>query len=132
MGSRRIWADNVYKAASKWVDSALRTDGSLFTPGKPIWSSRWLGELHQRFNPDAGGSFIDELKQQLEGSPQEVYQLMGEVLYVYFLIVYTNNSEGEQKTINRVLGWTPAPVAIPPRPCCRSCPRPSSIQGKAT
>ena len=114
MGSRRTWADNVYKAASKWVDSALRTDGSLFTPGRPIWSGRRLGQLRERFNPDAEGSFIDNLKQQLEDSPPQVYQLMGEVLYVYFLIVYTNNSEGEQETINRVLGWTPSPVAIPP------------------
>jgi len=54
MGSRRARADSVYKAASKWVESALRTDDSLFTPGKPIWSSRWLGELHERFlnHPD--------------------------------------------------------------------------------
>ena len=117
MGSRRTGVDNVYKAASKWVDSALRTDGSLFTPGKPIWSSRWLGELHERFlnHPDESGEkFLEKLERQLSNSPPEVYQLMGEVLYVYFLIDYVKNSDGEQKTINTVLGWAPPPVAIPP------------------
>ena len=117
MGSRRTWADNVYKAASKWVDSALRTDDSLFTPGEPIWSSQWLGELHERFlnHPDESqDTFIDKLKRQLANSPPEVYQLMGEILYVYFLIVYTDNSDGEQETIKTALGWAPSPVAIPP------------------
>ncbi len=117
MGSRRTWADNVYRAASKWVDSALRTDDSLFTPGEPIWSSRWLGELHQRFldNPDeSGDKFLEKLERQLADSPPEVYQLMGEVLYIYFLIVYTNNSDGEQQVIDRVLGWAPSPIAVPP------------------
>ncbi len=42
-----------------------------------------------------------------------LYQLMGEVLYVYFLIVHTNDSDEEQETINTVLGWARSPVAIP-------------------
>ena len=113
---RWIEANHVYEAASKWVDSALRTDDSLFTPGEPIWSSQWLGELHERFlnTPDKSkDAFIDKLKQQLAGSPPQVYQLMGEVLYVYFLIVHTNDSDEEQETINTVLGWARSPVAIP-------------------
>ncbi len=117
MGSRRTWADKVYEAASKWVDSALRTDGSLFTPGERIWSSQWLGELHKRFldNPDESqDAFIDKLKRQLANSPPEVYQLMGEVLYVRFLIVYAANGGDRQKEeIDTVLGWAPSPVGIP-------------------
>ena len=117
MGSRRIEADKVYEAARRWVDSALRTDGSLFTPGKPIWSSRWLGELHERFlnNPDEskGPSFFEKLERQLADSPPEVYQLMGEILYLYFLITAFKNSDSKQKMINTVLEWAPSPVAIP-------------------
>ena len=47
-------SEKVYNAAVKWVEAALRTDGSLFAPGESIWSSTWLGELHQRFldHPD--------------------------------------------------------------------------------
>ena len=116
MGSRRIEADKVYGAARRWVDSALRTDGSLFTPGRPIWSSRWLGELHKRFlnQPDVpGDDFLEKLEQQLVDSPPEVYQLMGEILYVHFLIRSTKNSKNKQKVINTVLGWSPSPVEIP-------------------
>ena len=58
MGSKRTGGgvDNVYAAAQKWVDCALRSDGSLFTPGKPIWTRQWLGELQERFldRPDEG------------------------------------------------------------------------------
>ncbi len=119
MGSRKTLegAENVYAAASAWVDRALRTDESLFTPGTPIWSSRWLGELHRRFlnQPDeSDASFLDKLQGQLAGSPPEVYQLMGEVLYVYFLIVFTKNSVNERRVMDTVLSWSPSPVAIPP------------------
>ena len=119
MGARRTssGADKVYNAAGTWVEHALRTDGSLFTPGQSIWSSRWLGELHQRFlnQPDEpGASFEDKLQAQLKDSPPEVYQLMGEALYFYFLIVATKNSTREQQVINRVLSWSPSPVSIPP------------------
>ena len=119
MGTRLVGAgtEKVYAAAKSWVDCTLRSDGSLFTPGKQIWTRRWLGELHRRFldKPDKSkGSFLDKLQRQLEGSPPEVYQLMGEVLYVHFLIVGTSNSADEQQRINTVLRWSHASVEIPP------------------
>ena len=56
MGTRKTGngVEHVYEAAQAWVDCALRNDGSLFTPGKEIWSTQWLGELHERFlnHPD--------------------------------------------------------------------------------
>ena len=119
MGSKKTHdgAEKVYEAAQRWVDRALRADGSLFTPGNDIWSSRWLGELRTRFldRPDEGGdTFLEKLQRQLEGSPPQVYQLMGEALYCYFLVVWTKDSANEQRVIDAVLGWSPAPVAIPP------------------
>ena len=109
-------SEKVYDAAAKWVEAALRTDGSLFAPDESIWSSRWLGELRQRFldHPDeSNATFLEKLEAQLEGSPPEVYQLMGELLFFHFLIVHTKNSGAEQRVINRVLGWSPTPAAIP-------------------
>ena len=119
MGSRKTYdgAENVYKAAAMWVDRALRSDDSLFTPGKPIWTNKGLRELRERFldRPDeSGDSFLEKLQRQLKGSPAEVYQLMGEALYFYFLIVSTKDSTNEQGVINTVLGWSPTPVAISP------------------
>ena len=119
MGSRRTGQDseNVYAAAKAWVDRALRADDSLFTPGNPIWSSENLAELRERFldRPDYGSPpFYDQLRQQLENSPPEVYQLMGEVLYVHFLISGPMKRAAKQDRISQVLGMSPEPVNIPP------------------
>ncbi len=123
MGSRktRDGVGNAYAAAEKWVDRALRSDDSLFTPGKPIWTSQWLGELRERFldRPEVGGNNFDQkLEQQLADSPPEVYQLMGEVLYFHFLIVSSGGIGGikpstKENGINQVLGWSRQPIAIP-------------------
>ena len=106
----------VYTASEAWVEQALRRDGSLFTSGRAIWSSHWLGELHRRFldHPDeTNASFLEKLQVQLEGSPPEVYQLMAEVLYFHFLIVSTKSSANERQVITSPLGWSPSPVTIP-------------------
>ena len=117
MGTRNAGAETVYAAADAWVERALRSDNSLFTPGRRIWASEWIDELRRRFldRPDESkGTFFDKLERQLDGSPPEAYQLMAEVLYVYFLIVYTTDSRKEQAQVESVLGWSPEPVAIPP------------------
>ena len=118
MGSRRTGdvAEKMYAAAQNWVDSALRKDGSLFTPGEPIWSSQWLGELRPRFLEQPGvsreGDFLPRLKQQLAGSRPEVYQLMAEALYIHYLIQYLRRQTKLNK-IAPVLEWSPRPVSIP-------------------
>lgn len=111
---------NVYAAAQKWVNSALREDDSLFTPRKAIWTKELLGELRERYlnQPDIGhGNFYDKLSQQLDGSPPEVYQLMGEVLYAHFLIVWHGSGGMTRVTkedrIYRVLDWSKQEISIP-------------------
>ena len=120
MGSRKKYdgAEKVYEAAQKWVDCVLRADDSLFTPGKAIWSSGWLEELRRRFldQPDKKpGNFMDKLHRQLEGSPPEVYQLMGEALYVHYLIISESamGSERKKRRINMVLKWSAQDTTIP-------------------
>ena len=113
-------SDKIYKTASAWVERALKSDDSLFTPGEPVWTSQGLGELHERFlnRPDAGqGGFTDKLQIQLEGSPQEVFQLMAEVLYVHLLIVWPDAMGAQAKTdlINEVLGWRTDEIQMPDR-----------------
>jgi len=110
--------ERIYVAAQQWVDRALRADDSLFTPGEPIWSSQWLGELRERFlnQPDeAADSFYAKLERQLQDSPPEVYQLMGEALYMHLLFVHESSMKGTTKRtqINRVLGWSDDSVTIP-------------------
>ena len=118
MSSRRTadGADKVYDAAQAWVDSALRSDGSLFTPGKKIWTPEELAKLRTQFldrPDDSSDKFYVKLKRQLEGSPPEVYQLMAEVLFVHFLISGGTSGRTKREQINRVLGWSPERVNIP-------------------
>ncbi len=116
MDTRKPDRENVYAAAEAWVRRALRSDDSLFTPGRPIWTSEWLEELHHRFldSPDVSDmTFMDKLESQLTGSPPEAYQLMAEVLYVHFIVVSRKDSTGVQAQLQQVLNWSPQPVAIP-------------------
>ena len=119
MSSRRTGdsAEKMYAAAQKWVDSALRKDDSLFTPGVPIWSSQWLGKLRPKFLERPPGvlrerDFLPRLKEQLAGSEPEVYQLMAEALYIHYLIQYLRRQTKLSK-IASVLEWSPRPVSIP-------------------
>ena len=109
-------AEKVYQAASLWVERALKSDDSLFTPGEAIWSSKWLGEARQLLldNDDASGNFIEWWEQRLQHSPPEVYQLFGETLYVFFLTPNTpQDPQNKRQQIKRVLEKSSLALDIP-------------------
>lgn len=111
-------ARRTYEGTARFVDAALRRDDSLFTPGRAIWSAPLLEELDRRFiqQPDIRTEvgFEGKLRGQLEGAPADVFQLMGEVLYLYYLPArWTVNGPTKRARINEVLGWSPSPVAMP-------------------
>ena len=117
MGPRVVGAETVYEAAEAWVDRGLRTDDSLFTPGRPIWTIELLEELQRRFldRPDESKDrFWTKLERQLAGSAPEAHQLMAEVLYVYFVVDRRKDSTAVQAYLNEVLGWSDEAVSIPP------------------
>ena len=118
MGTRitRAGSENVYRAAQSWVDAALRGDSSMFTPGQPIWSGQWLRELRERFlnRPDTSKrKFLEKLRDQLDGAPPEVHQLMAEAIYFHRLVVSTKDGSSKRRDIETVLGWSSPPVAVP-------------------
>ena len=120
MGSRKTGEGfgKVYAAASTWVEHALKADHSLFAPGKAIWTAAGLKELRDRFldRPDYGsGDFYDKLRQQLEDSPPEIYQLMAEVLYTQFLVVWHTGmgAVAKREQVEQVLGWGASVRTIP-------------------
>ena len=111
----REGADRVYRAAQAWVDAALRSDSSLFTPGEPIWSIPRLRELRERFldQPDESKmKFLEKLRGQLDDGTPEVPQLMAEALYLHLLIVSTRNGDNKRRTIDTVLSWSSSPVTV--------------------
>ena len=118
MDTKKPGRENVYAAAEAWVERALRSDDSLFTPGQPIWTTHWLDELSHRFldRPDESGrDFYKKLKRQLKDSPPQAYQLMAEVLYVHLLFPDTITVETKQAGIERILRWSPRPADFPPK-----------------
>ena len=116
MDTRKPDRENVYAAAEAWVERALRTDDSLFTPGRPIWTTQWLDELFRRFldRPDARGSdFFKKLKRQLKGSPPEAYQLMAEVTYVHLLFPDNVSDATKKEALETILRWSPGLESVP-------------------
>jgi MoxR-like ATPase len=114
---REPWVPEIYVAAERWVDCALKSDDSLFTPGRQIWSKAVLDDLYARFvdAPDTGTrSFEEKFKDQLSDAPPSTIQLAGELLYVHFLFADDITGEHIRKLIGRVLAWSPEPTAIPP------------------
>ena len=110
-GVESAYVESAYEATRAWVDRGLRSDDSLFTPGVAIWSRDLLGELHSRFlnQPDESSRhFLEKLKDQLEASPAEVYQLMAEVLYVHYLLLDPN-----EQAVQTVLAWSSDPAEFP-------------------
>lgn len=107
-----------YAAAARFVEVALGTDGSLFTPGRPIWALPTLEELDRLYvqAPDPGsGTFEQKLRVQIADASPDAVQLMAEVLYVYYLPASTDNVNGQTKRtrIGEVLSWAPEPVELP-------------------
>ena len=106
----------MYEAARAWKDVALLDDGSLFTPGEEIWSTRWLDELHERFvvGADEGpDQFLTKLRRQLKDAEPAMYQLVGELMFVHFLAASSVTRATKRRRIEEILGWSPAPVSIP-------------------
>ena len=111
MGSKLTNA-KAYIAALRWIHHALQSDGSLFTPGKEIWSGELLTQVRRKLenNPDRRRSFILEiLRQQLAGSSPDVYQLTAEALYIYCILPNNMTYTSKTGTINQVLEWAGQP-----------------------
>ena len=118
MGSRRLDANDVYSAARSWVRCALMSDGSLFTPGRAIWTSALLNQLREMILEDPNQwnaqerGFFDTLEYLLEGGSAEIYQLAAETLYVFYLIVWRERVglDGKKRRINDTLEWAQLPA----------------------
>jgi len=110
-------ANAIYQVAQRWVDEALRSDGSLFTPGRPVWTEENIGDLYQRFvsKPDTSAdSFSQKLKRQLGDASDAVIQLAAEVLYVHLLIIDEDQMGGKAKraVVQEVLTQMDSPAEL--------------------
>jgi len=112
--------DKTYAAAQRWVDAALRSDDSLFSPGSPVWTPELIDDLCRRFidHPDTSSDdFLTKFERQLAGENPAVprtVQLAGELLFIHFLIANDVGGKRKREIVSRVLGWSAEPVPIPP------------------
>lgn len=110
-------APHVEHAAATILQDCLRLDGSILTPGRPIWTPENLAELQDRYvnAPDPSAKkFADKLAIQLAGATAEARQLFAEI-YILNLLP-TNNFRAETKTayITDVLAPLQPPVGLTP------------------
>lgn len=117
MGSRLRGTrfETVYASAQRWADAALRSEGSIFASGQPVWTVENLKELRLHFleQPDVEGTdFRAKLRQQLKGCSAPAHQLMAEAMYVHFLISDRITPRTKAARINEVLEWSPSPFQI--------------------
>lgn len=102
--------ETVYLAASQWRERCLLQNGSLLWADEPIWTSSNLRRLQQIFvdNPDVSGdSFEAKLRKQLEHESEEVYKLVIELLFVYYLFPRhkTIKFETKLKKLSDIATW---------------------------
>jgi 5-methylcytosine-specific restriction protein B len=106
----------VYQVARRFVDVALRKDGSMFLPDRQVWSALVLEDLHRRFNlsPDTSSdSFEEKFARQVEGAPAATVQLAAEVVFVHFLAAGDIGAPAKQRLVDLIRGWSPEPIVVP-------------------
>ena len=83
-----IRADRPCRLRVLRLSRPVRTQDSIFTPGRSVWSKDVRDDLYQRFvmHPDESkASFLEEYEGQLRGAPAGTIQLAPEALRTYVL-----------------------------------------------
>jgi MoxR-like ATPase len=111
----RVDRPAIYTAMGRFLD-VLDEQGSLFTPGRSIWTAATLADLSDRVvgHPDFGpGSFTDKLVRQTREATPAVIQLAGEALFVFHLKDAETPAATKRLEIQRVLAGLSDPPPIP-------------------
>ena len=108
-------SDELYSAARTWVDNCLLQDGSLFTPGRRIWTNETIAEAAERLLVDdiRKLDYTTKLKDQTTGLSDEALQLTAELLYVQLLPIGDTGAELKRQLVQSVLGWMARPISVP-------------------
>ena len=95
----------VLTAVGQWRDTCLIEDGSLFST-QSLWTPESLAELNRAFiqNPMEGAeSYLDKLKQQLDGASPDAARLMAELHWA--LLLFPKNINPSTKRDDIVELW---------------------------
>lgn len=104
-----------YEVARRFVDRAILSDDSLFTPGRSVWRSDVLNDFHDRFvvHADEGDApFFEKLQGQLAGADDATIQLAAELLYVHYLAPSGMNVSTKVEHVRDLLRLMREPVDL--------------------
>ncbi|MCE5290223.1 MAG: AAA family ATPase [Nocardiaceae bacterium] len=110
-------APQVEKVGAQIFSDCLIADGSLLTPGKQIWTSDNLAELHANYigAPDVSAkSFSEKLAIQLEPCSPGARQLFAEIYVLNILPVVNFLESTKIRVIEEVLAPLHPPVGLTP------------------
>ena len=108
-------APQVEKVGAAILNDCLIADGSLLTPGKEIWTSDHLAELHANYigAPDvSANSFAEKLEKQLAPCSPEARQLFAEIYSLNILPVVNFLESTKVRVIEDVLAPLKPPVPL--------------------
>ena len=87
--ARRKQSEALYQAFAAFRDRCLLADSSLLWPEAVLWTKENVAELRRRLidNPILGAqaTFTEKLEDQLRGGPRELWMMIADLYYVYFL-----------------------------------------------
>lgn len=100
----------IYSAAAEWKEKCLIRDTSFIWKDENLWTLHNLKRLEETFinNPDeSSDSFDQKLEKQLENESEEIYKLMVELLYIYYLFPHRTSIRYETKMrkLKTVASW---------------------------
>ena len=102
-------------AAESFIAEALRSDGSIFRPGRKVWDVTSINDAYERLAlrpADAGDPLVSTIVKRLDGSPQGTVNLVSELLYVLLLVPSDIAVEQKVDAIGSVLAIG-APIEVP-------------------
>jgi hypothetical protein len=110
-------APQVEKVGAAILNDCLIANGSLLAPGKQIWTSNHLAELHANYigAPDvSANSFAEKLEKQLAPCSPEARQLFAEIYALNILPIVNFLESTKVKVIEDVLAPLQPPVPLTP------------------
>lgn len=114
---RGAWVSpEVYEAGRLVASECLRADGSLFTPGRPVWTEHAARELDASISVHdrSDRTFGDKLRDQLSPLSATAAQLGAELLYVELLGEADTGAAKKREHLANALAVLPDDVILPP------------------
>lgn len=106
-------AAGVYGAAQRFVERALRANGSIFS-SRRRWAPDLIDDLHERLSGVDGRTFAERWAAALHDASPAVVELAAETLYVHLLFAADLAPATKHGLVEGTLARSPAPPPISP------------------